>query len=99
MHTLALTNVVWDPAKAISNFAKHSVDFADAAVALEDENALTISDTEHGEHRFKSLAMSPLANVLLNVHAEQDEDTIRIISARQAARSEERAYFEGGFNG
>ena len=90
---------MWDPAKASSNFAKHRVDFADAAVALEDENALTISDTEQGEHRFKTLAMSPDANVLLIVHAEQDEDTIRIISARRATKSEERAYFGGGFNG
>lgn len=92
-------SVVWNSAKAKSNFAKHNVDFADAAVALEDQYALTISDIEHGEHRFKSLAMSPHANVLLIVHAEQDEDTIRIISARRATKSEERAYFEGGSNG
>jgi len=35
-------NVVWDRAKARANLKKHGVDFADAAVALEDENALTI---------------------------------------------------------
>jgi uncharacterized DUF497 family protein len=34
--------VVWDSAKARENLRKHGVDFADAAVALEDENALTI---------------------------------------------------------
>jgi uncharacterized DUF497 family protein len=91
--------VVWDPAKARTNFAKHGVDFADAAVALEDENALTISDTAHRQYRFKTLAMSPDAKVLLIVHAEQDEETIRIISARRATRSEARAYFEGGLDG
>ena len=89
--------VVWDPDKARSNLAKHGIDFADAAIALEDENALTISDTDHGEMRFKTLAMSPAANVLLIVHAEQDEETIRIISARRAEKTEERVYFEGGF--
>jgi uncharacterized DUF497 family protein len=88
--------VVWDPAKALANLKKHGVDFADAAVALEDENALTIADTEHGEFRFKTLAMSPTADVLLIVHAEQDEDTIRIISARKAEKPEQRQYFEGG---
>ena len=88
-------HVVWDPNKAASNLAKHGVDFADAAVALEDENALTSLDSDHNEYRFKTLAMSPSANVLMIVHAEQDEDTIRIISARPAEKAEERAYFEG----
>jgi uncharacterized DUF497 family protein len=32
----------WDPRKADSNILKHGVDFADAVIALEDENALTI---------------------------------------------------------
>jgi uncharacterized DUF497 family protein len=88
--------VVWDPAKALANLKKHGVDFADAAVALEDENALTVADTEPGEFRFKTLAMNPTADVLLVVHAEQDQDTIRIISARKAEKSEQRQYFEGG---
>jgi len=37
--------VEWDPAKARSNRKEHGVDFADAAVALEDELAVTIEDT------------------------------------------------------
>ena len=51
--------VIWDPAKASANLAKNGVDFVDAAVALEDPNALTTPDLEHGEFRLKSLAMSP----------------------------------------
>jgi len=35
-------DVVWDPGKARNNQLKHGVDFADAALALEDQNALTI---------------------------------------------------------
>lgn len=73
------------------------MDFADAAIALEDQNALTIEDSGHYEQRFKTLAMSPLADVLLIVHAEQDQDTIRIISARRASKAQERTYFEGDF--
>ena len=46
----------WDPAKAAANLAKHKVDFADAALSLEDLRALTISDpdaTRRGEvHHF-----------------------------------------------
>ena len=45
----------WDPGKAKSNQRKHGVDFADAVVALEDENALTIKDSGHDELRFKHL--------------------------------------------
>ena len=65
--------VVWDQRKANSNLKKHGVDFSDAAVALEDENALTIVDANHGELRFKTLALNPTANVLMIIHAEQDE--------------------------
>ena len=89
-------NVVWDPDKAKSNLLKHGIDFTDAAVSLEDPNALTIIDQESSEMRFKTLALSPDVNVLLIVHAEQDEDTIRIISARRAERNEEQQNYQGG---
>lgn len=90
--------VTWDSTKARSNLRKHGIDFADAAIALEDENALTILDTEHEEYRFKTLARGPSSDVILIIHAEQDEDTIRIISARQAENPELRQYFEGDFH-
>jgi uncharacterized DUF497 family protein len=91
-------NVVWDPDKAKSNLKKHGVDFADAAVSLEDPNALTITDNEASEYRFKTLALSPNTSILLIVHAEQDEETIRIISARHAEKDEEQQYFRGNYN-
>jgi uncharacterized DUF497 family protein len=56
---------VWDTSKARENLRRHGVDFADAAVALEDENALTIEDADHDEPRFKTLCMGPELNVLL----------------------------------
>ena len=37
-------NFIWDPGKASENLRKYGVDFADAVLALEDENALTIED-------------------------------------------------------
>lgn len=49
----------WDPRKAAENLSKHGVDFADAVIALEDENALTIEDRDANELRFKTLGMSP----------------------------------------
>jgi uncharacterized DUF497 family protein len=85
----------WDPRKADSNIHKHGVDFADAVIALEDENALTIEDVGHNEQRFKTLGMGPKLNILFVVHVERNEDTIRIISARKADRSEIKQYYQG----
>jgi uncharacterized DUF497 family protein len=85
----------WDPRKADSNILKHGVDFADAVIALEDENALTIEDVGHNEQRFKTLGMGPKLDILFVVHVERNEDTIRIISARKADRSEIKQYYQG----
>lgn len=85
----------WDPRKAAENFKKHGVDFADAVIALEDENALTIEDSDVYELRFKTLGMGPYLNVLYVVHAEREKNTIRIISARPAAKHEMKQYFQG----
>ena len=88
-------DIEWDPRKAAANLRKHGVDFADAVVALEDENALTIEDTEQNEQRFKTLGMGPNINVLYVVHAHYEDETIRIISARKADRSETKQYYRG----
>ncbi len=85
----------WTSGKAIRNRLKHGVDFADAVIALEDENALTIEDRGHDEQRFKSLGLGPGIKVLLVVYAQRGEDFIRIISARKADRSEIRQYYQG----
>ena len=85
---------VWDPRKAKENLRKHGVDFADAVIALEDENALTIEDRDHDELRFKTLGMGPTLNALFVVHCEQSEYIIRIISARKADRKETEIYFQ-----
>ena len=87
--------VEWDPDKAASNLRKHGVDFADAVIALEDEYALTIEDYGHDEQRFKTLGLGPNLNVLFVIHAERDEETIRIVSARKADRTETKQYYRG----
>ena len=85
-------NFEWDRVKAASNLEAHGVDFADAAVALEDERALTTEDMRHDdEQRFVSLCLDPLARLLVVVYTWRD-DTIRIISARKATKNETRRY-------
>jgi len=85
-------NFEWDPVKAASNLEAHGVDFADAAVALDDERALTMEDARHDdEQRFVSLCLDPLARLLVVVYTWRD-DTIRIISACKATKNETRRY-------
>jgi uncharacterized DUF497 family protein len=85
----------WDSKKALENLRGHKVDFADAVIALEDENALTIEDFDHNEQRFKTLGMGSLLNILFVVHIERGENNIRIISARKADAKEIKQYYKG----
>ncbi len=83
----------WDPEKAARNLRKHGVDFADAALALEDERAVTVEDEDHDERRFISLALDPEGRLLVVVYTWR-AGTIRIISARKANRKERKHYAE-----
>ena len=87
-----LVSFEWDPRKADANLRKHGVDFADAALALEDDHAITIPDSASGsEERFMTLGMDPLGRVLVVVYTWRSEK-IRLISARKATRRELRQY-------
>ena len=81
----------WDPVKATSNLKKHGVDFADAALVLEDPDALTMPDPHPHEQRFLTLGVDPLGRVLVVIYTWRG-DRIRLISARKATRSEARSY-------
>ena len=86
--------IEWDPEKARENLAKHGVSFADAAIALEDEAALTMrEDSTASEQRFVAMGLDPLGRVLVVVYTYRGEN-VRIISARKAGRRE-RIRYEG----
>ena len=82
----------WDPAKAAGNRKKHKVDFADAALSLEDPNALIVADPDAGsEERYVCLGVDPHGRVLVTVYAHRG-DSVRIISSRSASPGERRRY-------
>ena len=82
----------WDPAKAAANLRKHRVDFADAALSLEDPRALIAPDPDaSGEERFICLGADPEGRVLVTVYAPRGE-RLRIISSRRASPAERRRY-------
>lgn len=84
----------WDPAKARRNLEKHGIDFADAAIALEDEFALTIEDPKADvEQRFITLGLDPTGRLLAVVYTFRGE-RVRIVSARRATSRERRTYEE-----
>ena len=85
----------WNDRKAAENRKKHGVSFAEATSVFLDENARLIRDPEHSaqEDRFVLLGLSIQLRLLVVVHCYQEEDdVIRIISARKADGSERRQY-------
>jgi uncharacterized DUF497 family protein len=81
----------WDPRKAASNLEKHGVSFADAATAFEDELGAYYPDTLPKD-RFILIGYSRRQRLLYVVHAEVQQEVIRIISARRATSHEKARY-------
>ena len=88
----------WDAGKALKNYEKHGVPFEEASTVFGDPDGLDWEDLEHAdrERRWRRLGLSTERRVLLVVYTlrrlENDAETIRIISARQASRKERKAY-------
>lgn len=87
-------NFEWDTRKAATNEAKHKVSFAEAIAVFQDSLSMTYPDVDHSaeEDRFLVIGATESGKVLVVSHVFRD-DTIRIISARQATASE-RAFYE-----
>ncbi len=86
----------WDSKKASSNLRKHNVSFEEASTALSDPMAATGADPDHsiGEFRYVTFGISGRGRLLVVAHTEQNE-TVRIISARLASKRERKIYEEG----
>ena len=88
----------WDEAKAKSNERKHVVRFEDAMLVFADPYALVEQDRiEGGELRWQTLGLVGGIVLILVAHTvrnEQEDEIIRIISARRAVRKERKRYDE-----
>jgi uncharacterized DUF497 family protein len=85
----------WDPAKDAANQRKHGIAFAEAETVFSDEQALLLDDPDHSdtEQRFILLGLSATLRILVVVHCYREEDdVIRLISARKATRPERAQY-------
>ncbi|MGH9584238.1 MAG: BrnT family toxin [Bryobacteraceae bacterium] len=94
----------WDETKNASNRKKHGLDFETAARAFGDSNFVLTRDRigEDGEQRWHAvgavLLRSGRAALLLVVYiyrkVQYGEETIRIVSAREADKRDRRIYFQ-----
>ena len=86
----------WDPDKARRNLRKHRIDFNEASTVFADTLSITIPDPDHShdEERWVTVGVSNRHRLLVVVHTEENE-MIRLISARTADRLERRKYEEG----
>ena len=86
----------WNEAKNRSNQAKHGLSFETATLVFDDPQQLSVQDRYEGsEERWQTLGLVGGAVVILVAHTwrEQDDDeVIRIISARKATRQERVRY-------
>ncbi len=84
----------WSEAKARENYRKHGVTFDLAKGVFNDAFAIELSDDrcDYGEERFVSIGR--VEGRILYVAYSQDDDVIRMISARRATKHEQEAYYE-----
>jgi uncharacterized DUF497 family protein len=86
----------WDDGEAASNHAKHRVSFELARQVWSDPLYLVLPGrVEGGEQRWHAIGMIGAVVVLVVVHSHprpDDEDRVRIISARKATAHERKRY-------
>jgi uncharacterized DUF497 family protein len=86
----------WDETKNKSNRTKHGIWFEEAQSAFEDPNSRLFVDDFSDEDRFILVGRSAHSGLLVVVHCFRDDDQIiRIISARKATKKEKIFYEEG----
>ncbi len=85
----------WDQNKADSNRIKHGVSFDEAKTVFYDGHGRLIPDPDSSinEERFILLGQSSEFKTLIVCHCYRDEnESIRIISARKADKGERKQY-------
>ena len=85
----------YDESKNIANQKKHKISFKEAKTIFYDDNARLIHDPDHSdsEDRYILLGMSSTLKILIVTHTYREQDEIiRIISARKATKNEIQFY-------
>jgi len=89
--------IIWDEKKNHENIRKHKISFEEAETVFYDPNGKLINDPDHSddEERFIFLGLSKMLHLLVVCHCYRENDeTIRIITARKATKKETKFYGE-----
>jgi uncharacterized protein len=82
----------YDENKRLANLRKHGIDFVDVPSIFDGDTVIVEDDRyNYGEQRFISFGLLK-GRVIAVVHTENN-DLIRIISARKATKYEQQFYF------
>lgn len=81
----------WDERKARINLAKHGVSFETAKRVFKDWNMLEVMQDDEGEERWKAIGRVN-QKIYVVVYTERGAK-LRIISAREATKNEQKAYY------
>ncbi|MEH7868947.1 BrnT family toxin [Rhizobium laguerreae] len=99
---IRLPRFQWNDEKNRTNKAKHGVSFETACLIWNDPQYLLIPDAVYdGEQRWLAIGVVGLVTVLVASHiilGAEDEETVRVISARKATSHERRRYEQSTLN-
>ena len=87
--------IIWEEAKNQDNIKKHNISFEEDQTVFYDPDGKLISDPDHSieEDRFIILGLSKKLHLLVVCHCYRENDeTIRLISARKATKTETKYY-------
>jgi uncharacterized protein len=87
---------IWDDAKYKSNIAKHGFNFETAKLVFDDPYHVLNQDREvEGEARWQAIGMvGGIHIIFVAFEFDEDEEMVRIISARKANSQEREIYGE-----
>ncbi|XDD49118.1 BrnT family toxin [Leptospira sp. WS92.C1] len=88
----------WDTEKEKVNIQKHGLSFREAAFVFADPNTIYIPDPDHSMEEIREIALGMIENIAVAVvifvdRSQNEEEIIRIISARRATNSEKAQYY------
>ena len=85
---------VWDEQKRRSNLKKHGLDFNDAYLIYENPDKCTYDASRGDEYRLMDVALAIVKGRLLTLVYTEQHDKVRVISFRNASRTERKRYEE-----
>ncbi len=90
------TRFTWDGEKSAMNVGKHGLAFERACEVFLDPLLQLWDASVPEEERLAAVGATPDRDILYVVHLEREGESVRIISARVATRSERKFYEDNG---